>query len=148
MKRLTLILATVTMLAGCAIPAETASPPGAGPQAQPGEQTTGTPKPKHWVTVAKLSGTSDKRGPDFHLGGGDARLAYRMRDTSGYGIVSLSVYVVAKGKSLEKSGGFPEISADKTGRDSTRLVKDPGDYYLDVKAANGTWSVTVQEKRS
>lgn len=145
-------LAAVLMLSACAVPAEeTAPPPVAGAQAQPSEKASGkatsAPAPKHWVTVAKLSGTGNKRGTSFHLNGGDARLTYSVRDTSGFNAAVMSVYVVAKGDSLEKSGGFPEVMADHPGKDSTQLAKDEGDYYLDVQAANAKWSVTVQEKR-
>ena len=59
----------------------------------------------------------------------------------------LAVYVVAKGQSLADQGGFPEVSPDKAGSGSTMLQEDPGSYYLDVSAANCSWSVVVMEKR-
>lgn len=151
MKKTVTLLMVATALTGCTVPAETAQPPAAG-QAQasgrPAEQTSEQPKtPKRWTTVATLNGTGNKRGGAFHLGDGDARLVYTVKDTSGMGAMTLAVYIIGKGDSLEQSGGFPEVMADQAGKDTTRLAKDPGDYYLDVQAANARWTVTVQQKR-
>lgn len=142
-----IVLLTLAAATACAVPAETAGPPGQAQSSQPGDKSTATPKPKRWVTVAKLAGSGNKRGPAFHLGDSDARLIYQARDTSGIGAISLAVYIIPKGDSLERSGGFPEIMADEAGKDSTQLAKDPGDYYLDIQGANAKWSVAVQQKR-
>lgn len=99
---------------------------------------------KKWVTVAELTGTGNKRGATFHLGGVQTRLTYTVK---GGQFATAVIYVLEKGTSLEKDGGFPEVTADGGAKDTTELVKDKGDYYLDVKAANATWTVTVQEYR-
>jgi uncharacterized protein YceK len=153
MRLVTTILA-VLLLAGCAtVPNETAVPPRAGqteqstePPAQQSARATAT-HAKRWVTVAKLSGTADKRGQSFHLGDGDKRLSYTVKDTSGFGAVMVAIYIVPKGESLEKSGGFPEVTVSEAGSDSTQLAQEAGDYYLDVNAANAGWSVKIQEKK-
>lgn len=105
------------------------------------ETTTTEGAAKKWVKVTELSGTSEKTGDTFHLSGGQARLTYDL-STEG----ALSVYVVDEGDSLEKSGGFPVASCFEKCKDSTRLVKDQGDYYLTVNAS-GTWKVVVEEYR-
>jgi len=99
---------------------------------------------KTWQTVATLSGDSNRRGESFTLLGGDQQLVYKVTGTDP---VVCSVYVVEKGTSLESAGGFPEVMIDKAESSDTRLAKDPGDYYLDVSAANCQWTVSVQELR-
>lgn len=134
-----------------ATPAITATnPPGAD-----GEQETTPPppvlskapaaKPKAWHTVATLGGTANKRGPAFTLHGGQARLSYTARDTSGIGSVLVAVYVMEKGTSLAADGGFPEVTVTEPGPGSTELANPAGRYYLDISAANARWTVTVQE---
>jgi hypothetical protein len=116
-------------------------------QAAPPVQATTTPKPAHvrrWVTVATLRGTGPKRSGIFSLTGGPAHLSYTIRGDSNY--ATASIYVVAAGDSLDKSGGFPEVDSGP-GSDSTVLVQDPGRYYLDVNSANASWSIVVQEYR-
>jgi hypothetical protein len=97
-----------------------------------------------WKTVVTLKGSSNKRSAAFHLGGGQTRLTYQIK---GGDFATALIYVVEKGSSLERDGGIPEVMPDGPGKDSTELAKDEGDYYLDVKAANCTWTVTIQEKR-
>ncbi len=97
-----------------------------------------------WKTVATLKGSGNKRGQVFHLGNGQARLTYTIKGSQ---FVMAGIYVMEKGKSLAKDGGFPEVMADAAGKDTTELAVGEGDYYLDVTAANCTWTVTVQELR-
>lgn len=146
MKKTIALLTLAAALTGCAIPAEeVAAPPAAGAEAQPSEETTNSTAPKKWVTVATLRGSGNKRGESFHLSGGDARLTYRVKGT--FEAFVMAVYVMDKGTSLEKEGGFPEVTPTESGKESTQLAKEAGDYYLEVQAANATWSVTVEEKR-
>lgn len=58
-----------------------------------------------------------------------------------------AIYVFKEGESLDVNGGFPEVMPDAPGPGETMLVKSPGNYYLDVRAANCTWQVTIQEMR-
>jgi hypothetical protein len=55
-----------------------------------------------------------------------------------------AIYVLEQNKSLQKDGGFPEVTITKGGSDETRLVKSARSYYLDISAST-SWSVTVEE---
>lgn len=108
------------------------------------EQKQEAQKPKQWVTVIEISGNANKRTDTFALQGGKTRLTY---DVKGNTAVIVSIYVLKEGQSLEKEGGFPEVTISESGTDSTFLTKKAGNYYLDVKAANATWNVRVEEER-
>lgn len=99
---------------------------------------------KTWQTVSTLSGDSNRRGESFTLLGGDQQLVYKVTGTDP---VLCAIYIMAKGTSLASDGGVPEVMVDKTESSDTQLVEDPGDYYLDVSAANCQWTVDVQELR-
>lgn len=107
------------------------------------ESKKAKPKPKStWKTVAKLSGSSDKASPDFHLNGCETRMDYAV---GGGDMAVVNIYVLDSGVNLMEDGGFPEVAmADKS--DTTQIRRDEGDYYLDVTAANTDWSVKIEEK--
>ncbi len=105
--------------------------------------TTTTEKEKVWTKVVTLSGNADKRSSSFTLTGADARLRYTVKGE----MVLAAIYVMEKGTSLEESGGFPEVTANVAGSDETYLQKSAGEYYLDVTAANCSWTVTIEELR-
>ncbi len=146
MRKIFILFAAVLTLTGCGA-ADVASPPAPAS----GDITSSAPAPKahakRWVTVATLAGGGNKRGAPFRLGDGDKRLAYTVKDTSGIGAVTVGIYILDKGDSLARSGGFPEVMADQAGKDTTRLAQEAGDYYLDVNAANARWSIKVQEMK-
>jgi hypothetical protein len=124
------------------VPSESVPAPEANPVPVPApEPEPATPK---WTVVAKLSGSGNKRGSSFHLGGGEARLTYKV---TGKSMPICTIYIVEKGDSLKESGGFPEAMVTKAGSDSTMLAQGEGDYYLDVTAANCSWTVTIEELR-
>jgi len=101
------------------------------------------PVAKAWAEVFSLTGSSEKRGDNFHLTGGNVQARLRYKSSAGV----FGVYVVRAGDSLEKSGGFTEVSCSEACDDQTRLVKAGGDYYLDVKTSRGSWSVVIEEMR-
>lgn len=101
-------------------------------------------KPKQWAKVHELSGNANKRGETFTLEGGDARLKYAVRGSS---VPVCSIYLMESGVDLKEAGGFPEVMVTQAGKDSTMIVKDAGDYYLDVSSANCSWDVIIEEKR-
>lgn len=107
-------------------------------------QPTTPTAPKSWVVVAQLSGSSEKRSDTFHLGGGKTRLTYTFN--GGEALAGI-IYVLKEGVSLETSGGIPEVMVQQAGTDSTFLAKKAGNYYLDVKSANATWSVKIEEEK-
>lgn len=130
-----------------AVTTSTAIPASRLPATSPPATTVATtpattqPATKNWVEVITLSGTSEKRSDNFRLTGGQARLVYK----SSAGV--FGVYVLKSNDSLEKSGGFTEVSCSAACEDQTRLVKTAGEYYLDVKVSRGSWSVTIEELR-
>ncbi|GAB3780922.1 DUF2510 domain-containing protein [Nocardioides pacificus] len=101
------------------------------------------PEPK-WMTVGKLSGNTNKAGPDFHLDGCDIRMTYNVQGDATSTIVAF--YLMDSGTQLMEDGGFPVAQPTKTGPGETTLRKDEGDYYIEVVAANAEWTVQVQEK--
>lgn len=130
-----------------AAPAVTASsaPAATTPEAPvPEAAAPAAPSTPVWTAVTKLSGSSNKRGGSFHLTGNDARLTYKI---TGKSSLICGIYVMDKGTSLKESGGFPEVMVTKAGSDSTVLSQGEGDYYLDVTAANCSWSVTIEEMK-
>lgn len=103
--------------------------------------TTKAPVVKTWQEVASASGSADKRTANFRLGGGEKRMRY----TSKAGIIA--IYIMKAGESLQESGGFPEVTCTDPCGDETRLANPAGEYYLDVSASGGTWSVVIEEMR-
>lgn len=111
------------------------------------KETSPPPTPKAaptWQTVIDVSGNANKRTQVFHLGSGQQRLLYNV---VGGDFSVCSIYLIKEGDSLEASGGFPEVFVSQPGSSETALVKSPGNYYLDVQAANCSWQVTIQEMR-
>ncbi len=97
---------------------------------------------KPWSEVAVLRGSNNKRSELFLVSKKRIRLSYTVSGNN----PAFVVYVLPDGKSLDKDGGFPEVDVSKQSIDSTFLVLDPGRYYLDVKAANCDWDVSIEEQ--
>ncbi len=114
-------------------------------EATEAETTTTAAATDGWVEVASLSGNANNQGESFALTGAPARLIYKVTGESG--MVIAAFYVMVEGTSFEVSGGIPEVMVSDPGEDSTVLAKDPGNYYLEVKAANCDWEVTVEEQQ-
>jgi len=108
-------------------------------------KTEDPPKEKKWVKVTSLSGSSSKRSASFSLSGAETRLVYKQTSSDEY--ASTSVYIVPEGDSLDRSGGFPEVTIDGNEKDETRLVQDAGEYYFDVSSYGGNWTLTIEEYR-
>lgn len=122
-------------------PTTTASAPSVTP---PAAKPAPAPAPKKWVTVATLSGRSNKRSAPFTLGSGQKKLKYTIK---GNEMPMCAIYLMPEGESLQESGGIPEVIIDTAGSDSTYLAQSPGRYYLDVSAANCNWTVTIIEEK-
>lgn len=105
--------------------------------------TTQPETPKTWQKVAELAGSTSKRGDVFHLNGGKQRITYTITPgTSPF----ITIYVMKAGENLQDDGGFGEVTmADESGE--TLAYKAGGDYYLDISAGNGDWTVVVEEMR-
>lgn len=116
----------------------------AGSKSASAGPTSSAPAPAPtWKTVTKLKGSTNGSGPDFHLNGCETRLKYHVNGGSS---TLVAFYVMESGKQLLKDGGFPVASPNKSGAGETSLHEDAGDYYLDVVAANASWSAKLQEK--
>jgi hypothetical protein len=74
--------------------------------------------------------------------GGEAKLIYTV---SGDELAGMAIYVVKEGESVDEQGGSPDVNHQGAGSDETRIVKPAGRYYLDVRSANATWTVRVEE---
>lgn len=119
-------------------------------QAEPVEETEPAeeepapePEPATWTEVISFEGNANKRSETFTLSGEESRLTYTVE---GSNMPVFTVYVMDKGDSLEESGGFPEVMVTEEGGDTTMLAKSPGEYYLEVMAANCSWTVVVEER--
>lgn len=103
-------------------------------------------KPKEWVEVIQLKGSGDKKSQPFSLGGGSKRLKYEFKGDPEFGM--FAVYVVEKGQDVMKDGGVPEVMVTGAEDGESSLSQlGSGDYYLNVTAANGKWTVTVEEEK-
>jgi hypothetical protein len=76
------------------------------------EEPKEAPEPE-WKTVAKLSGNTNKAGPDFHLNGCDTRMTYKVEGDVSSTIVAF--YVMESGTKLMEDGGIPVASPTKAG---------------------------------
>ena len=102
-------------------------------------------KPKGWVTVMEASGNANKKTASFELKGGQQKITYTFNGTDPY--VVGGVYLMKEGSSKEEQGGIPEVMVQKAGTDETIARKSSGTYYLDVSAANASWTVKIEEER-
>lgn len=124
-------------------PRATARPPATTGRA-PTTTTTTTTAPKRWIAVTRVAGGADRRGPAFRLSGAEARLRFEYQ-----GDRLFLVYLLEAGRTVEQSGpvSYAEVSCSSACRGGQRLAKPKGDYYLDVRAMSGSWSVVVEEYR-
>lgn len=113
---------------------------------KPTPTPTPTPKPavKRWVTLAKITGSSNKATEEFTTTGGRLKLVYTFAGSS---YVVGAVYFLEQGQDLTVDGGIPEVMVTEATRDATELHKAAGTYYVSVKAANARYTVSVQEYR-
>ncbi len=107
------------------------------------EEETVSPAPTKYVTVLTIKGNGTKNSASFHLNGNDAKLIYKYNTDGNIGV--FGIYILNKGDDIMKTGGIPEVTANKTRvSDESSLQKAAGDYYLHVNAY-GEWKVTVEE---
>ncbi|MFA4942855.1 MAG: hypothetical protein WC564_04430 [Patescibacteria group bacterium] len=108
------------------------------------EQAQEQQKEKVWTSVFKTSITADKQTGSFKLEGGQQKLIYK---STGGDYSMCMVYVMGEGSTLEKNGGIPTVSITGSKQDETMMRKSSGEYYLDVKSANGNCDIEIQELR-
>ena len=101
-----------------------------------------TSKTKEWQKIADFTAEANKQSATFHLEGGQQKIIYQ---TTGGDMAICSVYVMDEGTSLDENGGFPVVMIDGSKSDETLMRKSAGDYYFDLKIANGSCSIELQE---
>lgn len=101
-------------------------------------------KEKVWTSVFKTTANSDKQTEAFELQGGQQKVVYK---TTGSQYSICMVYVMKEGQTLEANGGLPVVSIDGDQTDETMMRKSKGQYYLDLKTANGVCDIEIQELR-
>lgn len=101
-----------------------------------------TLKSKAWKKVIDFTASANKQSQSFHLDGGQQKIIYK---TAGGSMSICAVYVMDEGTSLDNGGGFPVVSIDGIKSDETMMRKDAGDYYFDLKVANGNCTIELQE---
>lgn len=141
-----IIIIVVIIIIGNAMGGEKENKPAQTNQ-EGNQQTVGQveeSKEKVWTSVFKTIANSDKQTESFELKGGQQKVIYK--NTGGSYSVCI-IYVVKEGDSLEKSGGFPIASITGDQEDETMMRKSKGQYYLDLKTANGACEVEIQELR-
>jgi hypothetical protein len=105
---------------------------------QTDDQQTTTPaetKEKVWTSVFKTETNADKQTEGFNLQGGQQKIVYK---NSGGQYSLCMVYIMKEGSTLEDNGGIPTVSINGDKTDETMMRKSNGEYYLDIKTANGT----------
>jgi hypothetical protein len=135
-----------TTKAGVPAPAPSTPPlpPAASASAPVEQKTTQAPAPAKWVTLVKMTGSSNKSSKTITTTGGQLRLVYSF---AGAQYVVGAIYFLDEGQDLTQDGGIPEVMVTEATRDSSELHKDAGRYYVAVKAANARYTVQVQELR-
>lgn len=108
-----------------------------------GKAAAAQPAAKHWVTVAKLTTSSDKDSQDFQLTGAPARMKYA---TASAGMGVYGIYLLTSGTDISTDGGIPIVSPKAGESDTTVVHRSAGSYYLHV-TGTGRISVTIQEQR-
>lgn len=98
---------------------------------------------QHWVRIATVKGTGDKASDTITTKGGKIRLTYTFKGDTILG----ALYFLKEGTDLQKDGGIPDVTISKSGTDHTILRKGAGKYYVNVVAANTTYTVYVAELR-
>ena len=106
-------------------------------------QTSESETTKEWKEVITLTGSGEKKSTSFELTGGKARARYNF-NSGGFGTFAL--YVVKDGHDLMKEGGIPEVMLTETEEGESNLSHlKRGSYYLNVMAANGKWTVVIEQ---
>ena len=112
-------------------------------QPVPQKVVAAPPKPLEWKTVVRVSARGKKQSDTFALRTAKQRLLYSL---SGNENASMCwIYVIEEGKTLTGNGGVPAATVDKIGPGDTLMRRAPGNYYLEITAANCDCNVEIQE---
>ena len=128
----------------CTTKATTSSSTGSSAPTTAAAPARPAPSPT-WKTVATFSGTGNQNTDPFTLTSAPARIVYNVTGADP-SMVLVNIYVLPQGRDLQTSGGFPTVTAETTGTNSTNIESGKGTYYLDVMAANAGWTAVIQQE--
>lgn len=115
---------------------------------EPAPTPTPTPTPNPvakqatWQLIKSWSGNSTKKTEPFTITGKQWRIVWSNKDTTGFGGTILQVMV------YKPEGSLPvEIAVNAQEGSDTSYIYKSGEFYLDINAANGAWTIKVEELR-
>jgi hypothetical protein len=89
-------------------------------------------------TVATITGNGNKQSPVFGIKGDSFRVTTALRGDSDFLFFSMDVN--------KEGGGFvTSIDREDYGTDSSTVNAGPGNFFLDILAANTDYTVTVED---
>ncbi len=95
-----------------------------------------------WYLVKSWSGTSAKKTEPFTITGKQWRIIWSNKDTTGFDGTIFQVYV------YKPSGSFPtDVAVNAQAGSDVSYIYKSGEFYLDINAANGSWTLKVEELR-
>jgi hypothetical protein len=115
----------------------------------PEKKPSGTdpPRPKMqgtWETVGTWSGSANKKTPPFRVVHGTWRVHWSCSQRPGKRDKRFNVYVYDAASGRLHSN---PITSSGEGRDTTWLNTEPGNYYLEIRASDMDWEVSVEDQR-
>lgn len=117
----------------------------APPASQPGPAVPTAKPAKKWVPLTTVTGGTEKTSDTIRTTGGKVRVTWKF---VGGELAMGAIYLLAEGTDLQSDGGFPVAMVDADSKaDSIVLRKGAGEYFVQVRAVNAKYSVTVEEER-
>jgi hypothetical protein len=109
-------------------------------------KTTAPPAAKKWVPLATVTGGTEKTSDTIRTTGGKIRVTWKFTQSE---FMVGAIYLLDEGTDLHKDGGLPVAMIDNadSASDSIVLRKAPGEYFVQVNAANTKYTVKVEEER-
>ena len=98
--------------------------------------------PATWQLVKSWGGASAKKTEPFTITGKQWRITWSNKDTTGFGGTVFQVFVYKPGGSLPA-----DIAVNAQEGSDVSYVYKSGEFYLDINAANGSWTIKVEELR-
>jgi hypothetical protein len=101
---------------------------------------------KKWVPLTTVTGGTEKTSDTLRTVGGKIRITWKFTQSE---YMAGAIYLLNEGTDLQTDGGVPVAMIDNgdSASDSIVLRKGPGEYFLQVIAANTKYTVKVEEER-
>jgi hypothetical protein len=97
-----------------------------------------------WETIGEWSGSGAKGTEKFSVTGGQWRIRWTARDTSGFGGGLMQVFAYKEGQELPSA--IP-INTQVTGEASdVSYIQEKGTFWLQCNCANVRWSMTAEQE--